>query len=227
MEKRNQNYSIEHTYHFLQVYATLESDQASYQYLDFKYPEQMKLFRHMRNDLAHNSSESFNYPFIVSEDIVNEISAMLDEVTAKTRDVLVPFKKLTTVTIDTPIYEVFDLMINSNYSYLPIVDQLPRVIGIITADGLLSLIQQENGGTFDLKKAGYVQQYMEYFKLDHEVNDRYMFIDPSARFFETRAAFSKTYYSGQVLGVVFMTNNGQRDGKLLGMLTAYDIAAKA
>ncbi|MFA6943161.1 MAG: CBS domain-containing protein [Bacilli bacterium] len=218
----NNKYSIDNTYRFLRVYAKLEANQRNYNYLDHKYPEQMKLFRHLRNDLAHNSDEDFDYPFIVSDSILAKIEDFNLEISAQAYAYATKVNKIPLITFKTSIRQVFDTLIASDFTYLPILDGKNLVRGIITTDAILKLLIQKDGGIIDINNLGFVEQYMPYFDLKASPDEVFRFIEKRALFYESLALFHQATDDKKILGAVFITQNGTNKEPLLAMMTSND-----
>lgn len=216
----NEKYSVDNTYRFLRIYAKLESNFHHYDYLDHKYPDEMKLFRHLRNDLSHNTDDQMNYPFIVSEAVLNKIEEYFLEVSAQAYAYAVKVNKIPRVTFQTPLAKVFETMIASDYPYLPILDEKDKVRGIITTDAILKIIIKSAEDHFQLENMGTVDRYMPYFALDASQTEVFKFLDKKALFYESLELFRSATADGKVLGAVFITENGHENESLLAMMTS-------
>ena len=66
----------------------------------------------------------------------------------------------------------------------------------------------------------------EYIGLDYHKTEVYRFAEGSHYVDELKDIFERTYSGGKRLSMVFVTSNGKKDGKLLGIISPWDVLGK-
>lgn len=217
MEKE---YSIEATYRFFSLYKELEqleSDEPKkYNYLNENFKGKLDMFRHIRNNIAHNVINE-KLPIIVSIDVLNALEELLLKVKTKTVYYAIKRKNIVLVNSKNTISEVIKLMSDNNFSHLPILNSRGAVIGVISETIIINLINKYKDNNILDKTVG------EIFKFCSLENERefYVFTSEDSYLYELNDRIKRK--NKQKLGMVFITKNGMANGRLIGMLRTWDI----
>ena len=219
------DYSLTITKEYLDEYVKLEkikeNDQELYDRFYSYYKTQFEMFRNTRNTLVHNRVNNSDYPLIVSKFMLDSIRIMIKKMSLKAINACTPVQKIKTVDLDTPIYNALILMNESNYSYLPVMQE-GKVKYVVSEKAIVSILtDNEEGILFD--KDVTLKNYEKYFLLDGNPNEYYSFVDKDRLAFDVRDGFGKIK-NNKKCGVVFITQNGKKDESILGMVTLWDIA---
>ena len=157
------DYSKEITDQFLIRYRELEqikqNDNAKYKYLYNKYPSELDLFRYIRNCLSHDVIDS-NYPFIVSKACLDLLESYLKEINESAFSFAKRGKDAICVNLNATIKDAVSILSKYNYSYLPVLNENKEVIGIVSGDSIIDLI---NKGTIDFNS--FVKDHLSIFSI--------------------------------------------------------------
>ena len=85
---------------------------------------------------------------------------------------------------------------------------------------MIDLLADLNGVIPSTKR---VIDYMNYFKLVDNPNEKYIFMPKDTYFSETKALFLERYKDRRKLGLIFITEHGNMNEKIMGLLSAYSV----
>ena len=112
------------------------------------------------------------------------------------------------------------VMQRNDYSYIPIVDN-HRIIGVFSTKTLMRLVAENVSSLFSESLT--FKDIMDFIRLVGEPNAHYGFIDPNTTVEDVSLKFQRSKTRRVRLDVLFITDNGQSDGILQGMITPGDI----
>lgn len=184
--------------------------------------EKLNLCREIRNFLSHHS-ELDGEPLVEpSESIIR----FLDEVTDYIRkpplalayatqfgDILKAGPKNKAVT-------VMKKMQKLGFSHVPVL-QDGQLIGVFSIGTFFSFALNNNLAV--LNDDMLIEDFSELLLPDRHENERFLFLPESATLFEVKNEFEKRSQRSKRLAVIFITNNGSINGRILGMLTPWDV----
>ena len=114
--------------------------------------------------------------------------------------------------------EIIPLMKGKNYTNIPIYDDQGNFAGILSESRLLyriaDLLMSDDYLNLKLMKVDHIQ-------LNRGRKD-YLFISSNTTIFEVNDLFTQSKRNGEKLGVLFITENGDPNEELLGMISAGD-----
>lgn len=210
-------YSYELTDRFLNLYRKLENYKSTnaqgYAFYKRKYADELNLFRELRNYLSH---EEFHgaYPFAVSEAVTEALEKMLTEMYLTCEKIM--NKRISIALLATPLEEVIKTMDDKHYSYVPILDEKKRVNGIISSESIISLLSEKK--PFDKS----VSEYLALFSLKGQ-SKKYVFLSRRSSFYEAERLFTSLGDDKKRVGLILITENGNPNEALLGIISPYDV----
>ena len=114
--------------------------------------------------------------------------------------------------------EIIPLMKGKNYTNIPIYDDQGNFAGILSESRLLyriaDLLMSDDYLNLKLMKVDHIQ-------LNRGRKD-YLFISSNTTIFEVNDLFTQSKRNGEKLGVLFITENGDPNEELLGMISSGD-----
>lgn len=218
-----EEYSEELTDQFLKCYRELEvvqkDDPKRFESFNKWYQSKFDIFRSIRNNLSHNVAKDGDYPVIVSKSIVEDLRTILLEMNVKALSRAIRLKSIIYAKGDTPLYKVLSIMSRKNLSHMPIFDEYAHVVGVISESSMIDIFAKEK--KVDIKNQ-LVKDYLPYFDMENNPNERYLFLDRKTYLSDARKLFENRYVDGLRLGVIFITYSGVSDEKIMGLLSAHN-----
>ena len=219
-----EKYSKSNTDEFLKLYRQLESlekdDYFHYDSIKKQYESKFDSFRSIRNNLTHNVTKNNEYPVLVSIDVLNDLREIISYINTKAITKSIRLSKILYVKEGSYLKTVLRLMSERNVSHLPIFDNEFKVKGVISESSMIDLLADLNGIIPSTKR---VIDYMNYFKLVDNPNEKYVFMPKDTYFSETKALFLERYKDRRKLGLIFITEHGNMNEKIMGLLSAYSV----
>lgn len=213
------NYSEDTTHRFLDLYRKLErvraNEQEAYRYYQKQYYEKFEMFREIRNYLSHEEYGG-TYPFAVSDLLCDDLEKILNLIGTSAYEVAI--KNLIHASPETDLLEALDLIGTKSISYLPLLNEKKKIVGVISEMGALKLLQKEGKETLKGKKVGDMGSYFSLKTLDKRV----IFLAKDAPFHKVVTAF-QTLLDGKRLGLIFITEHGKDEEAVIGMISIYDM----
>lgn len=190
------------------------------------YREEIKYCQEVRNLLQHKQKIGNEYPVQPSEEMI----AFLEQTIASLRDrktcgeIMTPLAKVFYRNINSQIKESIPKMREGSFSNIPILYDNGFVAGVFTTFSLFNLVAERND--CGLSKDMTFAEAKDYIALDFHKTETYRFAEKGLYVDELKDIFEKTYSGGKRLSMVFVTSNGKKDGKLLGIISPWDVLGK-
>lgn len=217
-------YSEEYTQSFLHYYKEWEDIRSRYpekaRFYNNKYAEEFEGFRQLRNYLSHETFLRHD-PVAVSRFVVERFAKIHKEMELTALEAAT--KKIESVSLGSSIESTLRLMVEKSYTYLPILGEKRRLLGVVSLSDLLRLSFREGQETF-LKKT--VGDYLPSFLLSAPHNEAYGFLSRDAYLYEASSFFSSISEEGSRYGILFITEHGKKDEAVLGILAPIDLLRK-
>ncbi len=185
-----------------------------------RYRDQLNLCREIRNVLSHHADINGEAVVEPAEGLVSILQAVVSEL--ETPPMVLDFATAAEdIVMTTPsrnALELMGIMEKRGFSHIPIW-YYGRMAGVFSRSTVFSYQLAHPG--FVLDKSTKVEQFADFYPLDKHM-ERYLFTTPDMSVWEAREAFRQVYKHKR-LAVIFVTDSGNAEGTLLGMLTPWDV----
>jgi predicted transcriptional regulator len=172
----------------------------------------------MRNIEAHNQN-SDDYVKIdkKSFDLLNDIIKILEKPLVSYD---VATKNVTNRDLKDNVLEAVEVMRKNKFSYLPINDK-GRFFGVFSAEVLFNYFY-DTGETF-LDNTITFKTLEDYLTISKHVNENFSFKSRKYLVSKIEDEFMSSYKDNKSLSAVFVTENGNKEEKIIGIITAWDV----
>ena len=211
-------YSLEITNKFIEKYNDLDLLRNDPQYEKFidEHFNEIENYRKIRNLLVH-ATYGQEKPFLVSNILLDNLDKLLKKVKLKAIDIGVKKSNIAFANLSSHIQSVIKVMVDNDYTNIPIIDNEDKIIGIINEKAIIRLIRDNK----ELKDPStLVKQYFEYFKINNLVNN-YYFVSKNELVEEIKEKYIN--HDKHSFGAILVTENGNKNEKLLSMFTSSDL----
>ncbi len=184
--------------------------------------DKLNYCREIRNFLSHHS-ETDGEPLIEpSESLISFLAQVNDylrrpplalEFSTQFADILKAGLKNKAVT-------VMKKMQRSGFSHVPVLEG-GSLVGVFSI-GTFFAFALKNGLT-SLDDEMLIEDFLEFLPPDKHENERFLFMPKTVSLFDVKNEFEKRSQRSKRLAVIFITDNGSSDGRILGMLTPWDV----
>ena len=185
----------------------------------------LKAFGDLRNAIVHNPelknadpiAEPHDYIIDRYQEIVNNV---INPPSAYDR-IAVKVSELYNTTLETSAIEVMKEMAKKTYTHVPVIEN-NVLIGIFSENTLLNYIA--NKGDVLLERDAKIKEFIDYLPIDKHNSEYFIFVSKNASVMDVEELFQAELKEHRRLGVVFITENGNPNQKILGIITAWDMA---
>lgn len=186
------------------------------------YRDRLDLCREIRNFLSHHSDMDSTPVVQPSDSIIEFIDQVTDYV--KRPPLALPFATQFSDILKTSpnqrVQVVMKKMQKSGFSHVPVLENgsMTGVFSIATFFGYAL-----SKGLSSISDDMIINDLSELLPPDRHENERFLFMTRDATLFQVRNEFEKRSQRSKRLAAVFITDNGSMSGRILGMLTPWDI----
>ena len=184
---------------------------------------ELRLFSEIRNIIVHNPYPHVNPIFHPHEYLLKRYKEIFDRIKnpPKALSVAIPASTIFTVKSSDAVHDVLDVMIKKTYTYVPVMDQ-GKFVGVFSESVLAAYYLHHKD--FVMGKEAIVEDFIDFIPFEKHVNEYFEFVPRTALLSEVLEIFQSNLKKRKRVGVVYITERGTKNEKLLGMITAWDIA---
>lgn len=118
------------------------------------------------------------------------------------------------------VTQVVSKMNKEKYSYVPIL-QDDKLYGVFSQDTLFTFVAQNEG--FILEDCLELNEFGELLDIDSHSSERFEFMPRNSTVLDVDQKFNEDVNQEKRLEGIFITENGQRNEKILGLTTIWDL----
>ncbi len=187
-----------------------------------EYKDRLNLCREIRNLLSHHSE-------FAGERILEPSNAMTEFLKSVTEHIKQPPLAVQYATLYNEILKtgssqkaktVMRRMQRQGFSHVPVIDN-GEFTGIFSVGTVFSYAL--NMGMSDINDNMTIGDFAELLPPDKHETERFMFMPEDTTLFTVRSEFNKKIKKSKRLAAIFIMSNGSYDGRIVGMLTPWDV----
>lgn len=178
--------------------------------------------RMLRNLLSHYDwSKADNDMIIVTDQAVRQINKIYYAINPLTlMRIAVRAGEIFAPSLSDSVLGAVKVMQRNDYSYIPVVENR-QVVGVFSTKTIMRLVAEQNTVNFNEKLA--FKEIIEFTNLVDETKAHYGFINSNTTVEDVSEMFQRSKKRRVRLDVLFITDNGQSDGILQGMVAPVDL----
>ena len=180
--------------------------------------------REVRNLLSHREKINGSYAVEPSDAMVDTLRSTIDRITnpARAHHIMISRKQTIAKTMNDLVKPTMATMLERKFSHVPILKD-ERVIGVFGEAVLLRCLVEAE--TLSIDAAMRFRDLERYLPLENHVSEVFRFVSRNAYATDIADMFDEADRSEDRIGMVFVTENGKPTERLLGIITAWDIAS--
>lgn len=189
----------------------------------YRNQDQLRALAKLRNLIVHNPFKAIDPVTVPNEGLVNIYGSIRDKLLrpAKAISIAIPGPSIATAKLTDNSIEIIKMMANDTFTHIPIVKD-DKMIGVFSENTILSYMADR--GEFIITGDSTMQDFADFIPFDKHKSETFKFISRDALLEEVYGLFNAAIKIRERVGVVYITENGKPDQKLLGMITPWDIA---
>ena len=179
--------------------------------------EVIKQAAQMRNIIAHN-----NDILVPSDRFIEQFKSIVDKITKPltVRQIMTSYQNLKTVTSKTTIGDVVDLLRDSGFSTIPVIEN-DELKGIFTEKSLYDYMSLKNSKS--ISKHMKIEEIMEAIDLNNHPRKYYDFVSIKTNIYDAYLMFNKDLKHRREMLLLLVTENGKDGEHLLGIVALRDL----
>ena len=179
--------------------------------------------RDVRNLLSHNPKVDNVYPVIPSEQMIDLLKETINKVKhpPKAKDIMVPASRIVSKKMEDSVFPVIREMVNNAYTHIPIMKE-GAVVGVFSEGTILSYMLDEEIVCTDQDM--HFSDIEKYLKIENHKSETFRFVSENDMRASIDDMFSDALLHNDRIGMVFVTHSGKSTEKILGLITAWDLA---
>lgn len=186
---------------------------------------ELDLCRETRNLLAHNPKVKNSYAVEPSVEMINLLDDIIDKIENPLRaeNVMTNKSELCYKSMEDSVREAMIKMHEKAYTHIPILED-GVLMGVFSENTVLSILIDEdfigienNLKFYDMKK---------YLSIKGNENESYRFVSKDTLVSDISILYREASHINDRIGMIFVTHSGKESEKIMGIITAWDIAAE-
>ena len=174
----------------------------------------------MRNLLQHNQRLDEEFAVQPGKKMIELLEMVLDRIKNPVRcmDIAVPFNNLVWRSLDDPVMPVIRIMNDRNISHVPILKD-KRVVGDFSDNCIFPYLLGDTNCHIDEKTR--FRDLQEYIGLEKHPSERFRFVAYDEKVMNVKKYYEESRRDHERIGLIFLTETGHPDERLLGILTSW------
>jgi predicted transcriptional regulator len=190
-----------------------------------RYEDDLVSFAELRNTLVHNPRKRVADPLFEPHDnIVKYYQKILDVITkppVALDTIAIRSKDVYSASLDSIALNVIKEMNKNTYTHVPVIEE-DKIIGVFSENTVFSYIASNEDVL--LEKEELVGEFSDFIPLDDHESEYFEFVPKDALIVDIKEKFQKGLKNKKRLSTIFITETGSEKEKLLGLVTAWDLA---
>lgn len=182
--------------------------------------QQLDVCREVRNLLTHNADGSGNALIEPSQSLVDQLYDIIKYVQKPqpAQMFATQAENILRAHMNDRALDIMRRMEKHGFSYVPVIED-GRMRGVFGKHSVFSYVLEKGCISEDTR----IRDFGDGLKLAGPRGPRFMFMDLEASYLDARAAFEKTSARNNRLAAIFITDTGDENGRVVGMLTPWDV----
>jgi len=187
-----------------------------------KFEKDINLIRKIRNLLSHGECKVEGKTAIeINENIIEklkEIISLLENPPLVTSRYIT---EMFVVDLEEKLENLIKTMNEKKISHVPVLDKDKKLVGVFSENTIFSKLSDDE--IIEIGKEYKVKDYEKYIKLENHSSEYFDFIKRNEELASAQNLFNKSIKKDKKLVMLFVTENGKKTEKILGIITPWDL----
>lgn len=189
------------------------------------YKDDLISFAKLRNAIVHNPYRRNANPIAEPHDyIVRKYNDLLQKITKPPKalnTVAIRADKIYSTTLNNSALEVMKTMNKNVFTYVPVLED-GKIIGVFSENTIFSYFVSKEDVI--LEKEVLIREFIDFIPFDKHESEYFAFVSKDALLIDVEEIFKDGLKDNKRIATVFITETGNEKEKLLGLITAWDLA---
>ena len=182
------------------------------------------MYKDLRNLLSHEHDVRNKNYLIVTQDCYDAFLNDVEKAIHPNKAINIAQYPVSTANHNSIVSDVISNMLENNFTCTPIVDDKGVVLGIFSPHSLMLYFEynKEEILASEPQKTK-ISEIIKFCKIDNDKDIEYKFVNKNMDEFEIRELFESSYHKNKRLEAIFVTEHGNPNEKIIGIITNWDI----
>lgn len=185
---------------------------SQYDFIDF--------CRKCRNRISHDGYE--NDFIFYSDEMLKKLDNIIEEIRHPYKVFDKATKHVTSASLNDNVRKIMQEMMEKNYTHIPIYDN-NKLVGIFSEGVLFNYLYKNE--IIEIDENTLFSDIIDFISLNNS-KEIIKFVDRNKLYDEVCLEFINEFKKGSKLSCVLVTQNGKKEEKVIGILTAWDILGR-
>ena len=188
--------------------------------------EKLDLMREMRNVLSHNADIDGQMVFEPSEGVLKAMEEIVEYVKRPPLAIhcATPVDRLFCAGYKELALNIMRAMEKRGFSHVPILEK-GRLVGVFSVRTVFSKMVRDPD--FDIRSDTTLEDFRMLLPIEAHRGEKYGFMAADTSLYEARQVFTAFPAPNRRLAALFLTEHGDEDEPILGMLTPWDVMGES
>ena len=186
------------------------------------FEKDINLIRKIRNLLSHGECKVEGKNAIeINENIIEKLKEIISLLENPPLVASRYITEMFVVDLEEKLGNLIKTMNEKKISHVPVLDKDKKLVGVFSENTIFSKLSEDE--IIEIGKEYKVKDYEKYIKLENHSSEYFDFIKRNEELASAQNLFNKSIKKDKKLVMLFVTENGKKNEKILGILTPWDL----
>lgn len=187
-----------------------------------KFEKDINLIRKIRNLLSHGECKVEGKTAIeINENIIEKLKEIISLLENPPLVASRYITEMFVVDLEEKLENLIKAMNEKKISHVPVLDKDKKLVGVFSENTIFSKLSEDE--IIEIGKEYKVKDYEKYIKLENHSSEYFDFIKRNEELASAQNLFNKSIKKDKKLVMLFVTENGKKTEKILGIITPWDL----
>ena len=187
-----------------------------------KFEKDINLIRKIRNLLSHGECKVEGKTAIeINENIIEKLKEIISLLENPPLIASRYITEMFVVDLEEKLENLIKTMNEKKISHVPVLDKDKKLVGVFSENTIFSKLSDDE--IIEIGKEYKVKDYEKYIKLENHSSEYFDFIKRNEELASAQNLFNKSIEKDKKLVMLFVTENGKKTEKILGIITPWDL----
>ena len=187
-----------------------------------KFEKDINLIRKIRNLLSHGECKVEGKTAIeINENIIEKLKEIISLLENPPLVASRYITEMFVVDLEEKLENLIKAMNEKKISHVPVLDKDKKLVGVFSENTIFSKLSEDE--IIEIGKEYKVKDYEKYIKLENHSSEYFDFIKRHEELASAQNLFNKSIKKDKKLVMLFVTENGKKTEKILGIITPWDL----
>ena len=187
-----------------------------------KFKEDMQVIRNIRNLISHVECKIEGKAAIeINENIIEKFKEIINYLENPPLVTSRYITEMFVVDLEEKLEKLIKVMNEKKISHVPVLDKDKKLIGVFSENTIFSKLSEDE--IIEIGKEYKVKDYEKYIKLENHSSEYFDFVKRNEELASAQNLFNKSIKKDKKLVMLFVTENGKKTEKILGIITPWDL----